>query len=187
MSQINDALKRAQNAQQSTPPPGHGPHLPPAAPDQAATRGIGLALPFAFVAIALLGLLLVWEIRHTRAGQNTASTGSQVAAVATPAPENSSKPAAPEASPNPAPAATAPTAVPPAPQPAMPPAPPPAPAPPPLKLQAVLFSGRNSTALINGKTVMAGDRVAEYHVSAINERSVTLISATRTNVLVLNQ
>lgn len=41
--------------------------------------------------------------------------------------------------------------------------------------------------MINGQTVMAGDSVGEYRVSAIYQRSVTLTSAKCTNILTLNQ
>ena len=192
MSQINDALKRAQATQQS-PPPGNAPQWQPPAPEQAATRGIGLAVPFVFALIALLGLFFLWQVRQRHAAQNHAPVEAELATSASAAPEN----AAPVAVSNPQAAVTAPLeekpimsapiAAPPAPQPATAPVPPAAPAPPPLRLQAVLFSGQNSSAMINGQTVMTGDNVGEYRVSAINRRSVTLISATRTNVLTLMQ
>ena len=197
MSQINDALKRAQ-AQQS-PPPGNAGQWQPPAPEQTATRGVGLAVPFVFALIALLGLFFLWQVRQKQAAQNHAPAESRLAAAASVAPETAPQAAAPVetvAVSNPKtdvtapaeqkPAASAPIAAAPVPQPVTASVSPAAPAPPPLRLQAVLFSGQNSSAMINGQTVMAGDSVGEYHVSTINRRSVTLISATRTNILTLN-
>ena len=200
MSRINDALKRAQAAQQSPPPPNDAPQLPAATPEQSATRGIGLAVPFVFSLIALLGLFFLWQIRQKRVSQNPPPAEPQAAAVTSSASARAPESAVPSEtvavsmpkaavtspveentivpSPNPAPAAAHPVALPAAPT---------APAPLPLKLQAVLFSGQNSSAMINGQTVMAGDSVGEYRVSAIFERSVTLTSPKRTNILTLNQ
>jgi len=194
MSRINDALKRAQNAQQNNPPPHGGPQMQPVSPEQAATRGIGLALPFAFVLIALVGLLFVWQIRQKHAAQNTSPAESRSVTVAPAAPpkvvvvSSTVKPI----SPAPVEEPMAQTAIAPAPpaQPVARPLPAPAPvpaAPPALKLQGILFSGSSSSALINGQSVMTGDRVGEYRVRIISQRSVTLVSATRTNVLTLNQ
>lgn len=200
MSRINDALKRAQAAQQSPSPPSDVPQLGSSGPEQAATRGIGLAVPFVFALIALLGLFFLWQIRQKRAAQNPPPTEPQAAAVVRPASAGAPERAAPietaavsapkvampppaegkstVRSPIPVPAAAHRLAL------AVTPA---APGPPPLKLQAVLFSGQNSWAMINGQTVMAGDSMGEYRVSAIYERSVTLTSAKHTNILTLNQ
>jgi hypothetical protein len=200
MSRINDALKRAQAAQQSSSLTSDAPQLPAVTPEQTATRGIGLAVPFAFALIALLGLFLLWQIRQKRISQNALPSVAQSATVASSASATTPRPAAPSEavvvstpkvpmaspaeeksivqSPIPAPAAAHPVIL---------PARPSAPVPPPLRLQAVLFSGPTSSAMINGQTVMAGDSVGGYRVSAIHERSVTLTSAKRTNILTLNQ
>lgn len=194
MSRINDALKRAQAAQQSPSSPSDVPQLDSSGPEQTTTRGIGLAVPFVFALVALLGLFFLWQIRQKRAVQNQAPAETQSTAVAVSAPEKAPEPAAPieavaistpkpnsaqSSNENPIPQISVPTA--PVAQPVA------LPAPPPLKLQAVLFSGRNSWAMINGQTFMAGDSVGEYRVSAIYERSVTLTSDKRTNILMLNQ
>lgn len=199
MSRINDALKRAQAAQHPTSPASDVPELPAAAPEQTATRGIGLAVPFVFALIALLGLFFLWQIRQKRVAQNPPPAEPQAAAVTSSAsataPDSAtsservaaSTPKAAlslpvEEKPIVQSNVTAPVAARP-----MVPTKPAVPAPPPLRLQAVLFSGQNSSAMINGQTVMAGDSVGEYRVSAIDQHSVTLTSANRTNILTLNQ
>lgn len=200
MSRINDALKRAQAAQQPLAPSSEIPQLNPTGPEQTATRGIGLAVPFVFALIALLGLFFLWQIRQRRISQNAPPPEAQPAVVASSASARTPEPAAPSeavaistpkvamASPaekkaivqSPIPALAAA-------RPAVSPTMPVAPSPPPLKLQAVLFSGPTSSAMINGKSVMTGDSVGEYRVSAIYQRAVTLTSANGTNILRLNQ
>jgi hypothetical protein len=56
-----------------------------------------------------------------------------------------------------------------------------------IKLQGILYTGYGSSAVISGQTVTTGDEVGGYRVAAIGERSVTLVSGTRTNVLSLNR
>ena len=58
---------------------------------------------------------------------------------------------------------------------------------PVIKLQGILFAGRSSTAMISGQTVKTGDEVGGYRVAAIDQRSVTLVCATHTNVLSLGR
>jgi hypothetical protein len=63
MSLINDALKRVKEAQHKAPPSASvGPQLRPVDPVPPAHPGLGLFLPFALVGVALLTLLLVWEL-----------------------------------------------------------------------------------------------------------------------------
>lgn len=64
MSLINDALKRVKEAQHKTPPSASlGPQLRPIEPDSApAHHGLGWLLPIALVGVALLTLLLLWEL-----------------------------------------------------------------------------------------------------------------------------
>ena len=200
MSRINDALKRAQAAQQSPLPHSGTPQSHPGVPEQTATRGIGLAVPFVFVLIAILGLFFLWQIRQKRADQNQAPAAAPSGGVAISTPQKTPEPAAPDrvaAVSMPKPTVSPSVREKPIAQTSVPRAPvarsvassakSAAPGPPPLRLQAVLFSGQNSSAMINGRSVMAGDSVGEYRVSAIYERSVALISAKRTNILTLNQ
>lgn len=195
MSRINDALKRVQAAQQPHSPPSDVSQARPTASEQTTTRGIGLAVPFVFALIALLGLFFLWQIRQKRVAQIQVPAEAQPAAMGSSTPETASEPAAPVSTSKPTiipamhemPVAQTSTAKAPVPRSVALPLKPAAPGPPPLKLQAVLFAGHNSSAIINGQTVTTGDSVGEYRVSAIYERSVTLTSASRTNILTLNQ
>jgi hypothetical protein len=62
MSLINDALKRAQEVQESHPPGATpGPELRPVEPAKATLRGAGLLLPAVLAVIALLVLFMAWQ------------------------------------------------------------------------------------------------------------------------------
>ncbi len=189
MSRINDALKRAKEAQQSSPAPAPAPQLRPAQPTQPPARGIGLMVPVVFVVVALLGVFLLWQIRQKGTAENQPPEQTVLAAAA------------------PAPAATQPAvpAIAAAPQPTI--SPPPAPGSmvalvqtphaasvlasanpsPSLRLQAVFFTPHSVSAMISGQTVTTGDEVAQYHVAAITPNSVTLVSSGQTNVLKLKR
>jgi hypothetical protein len=58
---------------------------------------------------------------------------------------------------------------------------------PSLKLQAIFYAPGHSSAIISGKTVHAGDTFKGYRVAAITQTSATLVSATQTNVMTLEQ
>ena len=64
MSLINDALKRAKQARPQTPPlaTSNLPLRPVEPGPQAARHGIGLLLPVSLALVALLTLLLLWEL-----------------------------------------------------------------------------------------------------------------------------
>ena len=92
MSLINDALKRAKQAQQETPapPPTPVPHFRPVEPvPQAARHGLGLMLPFCLAAIALLSLLLFWELTKRDGSPATGKPNAplSVAARSLPSPD----------------------------------------------------------------------------------------------------
>ena len=223
MSLINDALRRAKEAQQpAAPPPTSNLQFRPVDPAQAPSRrGLGLMLPVVAGVMALLALLLVWQLagRHEVAGPVVASAktppaapaiaaepaaSAQEAVVASaPAPVTASKadsqpasqlsPAnrAAEAPANDAaasetdasaaeadggdttnaPAVTA----------------PPAPKPAPLRLQAIVFDPARPSAMVSGKTLFVGDRLGEFRVKAIDQESLTLVSAGQTNILTLSE
>lgn len=174
MSQVNDALKRVRDAQQTAPRPVGTPQLRLPKPAAAPAPEQGLMRGIAFIAVALCGLSLFLEFRqkHATPGQqpaamsNPAPAPTQIASAATPGQPGPVKTAAGAAAPNPA--VTAPSA-------------------PVTKLQGILYSGHGSSAMISGQTVMAGDEVNGYRVAAISQRSVTLVSATQTNVLSLGR
>lgn len=55
------------------------------------------------------------------------------------------------------------------------------------KLQGIVFNPRRPSAVINGKTLFLGDRVAGFRVVAIGPDSATLVSGGQTNVLMLEE
>ena len=179
MSLVNDALRRAKDAQKNGQAPAPGPQFRPAEPVAPEKRGMGFLVPIIIVVIAAGGLILVLQTRQkTEARQSmvepkpatpvvtTAETKPPVQQVTAPAPT----PAAPVAvaekpAPAPTPVASAPALE--------------------LKLQAIFFAPGHSSAIISGKTVHAGDNFKGFRVAAITETSATLVSATQTNVMTL--
>jgi heme/copper-type cytochrome/quinol oxidase subunit 2 len=181
MSLINDALKRAKDAQQPSAPPAPAPQLHPVEPVSTTARGMGTMAPVTAVVIVLVALFLLWQARE-KTGTRLSAAQTQPITPINPAPEI--KPAVatvavatPAPAPNPsaieqlaAPAATAPVVAVPA-----------------LRLQAIFFAPGRSSAMISGRTVRTGDLVKGYRVVAITGSSATLVSATETNVMTLEQ
>jgi MSHA biogenesis protein MshK len=176
MSLVNDALRRAKEAQQKGAPAAAVPQLRPAAAAPIEKRGMGMTVPLVIATVAIVGLLFVWKNQHPAAAREPLPETKPIAnppaetkpvvqpvAVSTPAPV--------------APAAAMPTAA---------PVPVAAPA-PALKLQAIFFAPGRSSAIISGKTVRVGNTFKGYRVAAITETSATLVSATGTNVMTLEQ
>ena len=214
MSLINDALKRARQAQQQVPPPlSPGLQFRPVEPAQQPKRGAGLILPVALAAGALLVFFLVWHwlqnigptpgaqaksqtaVAPGRAptGQNVSSAARDVHVVAV---ETHSAPAPAPVTGAPKAAATTPPASLPAPvdiaQPITTTNPPAvieaaAPKPAPLRLQGIVFQPAHPSAMISGKTLFIGDKLGELRVVAIDPQSATLIGSGQTNVLTLPQ
>ena len=202
MSLINDALKRAKQAQQDNPsPPAPGPQFRPADPKQQRSAAPGMLLLLVLVIVVSLGGLFVWWVAQAR---NTTRQSVAVAAKESPAAEAAPASVTPQASePTPQPAVAV---TPPAPtsnavvaagaaeaeiapansasnaEPVVPEAPP---KPSPPKLQGIIYRPDRPVAIVNGKTVFPGDQVGEFRVLAISAESVTLESAGQTNVLSL--
>ena len=206
MSLINDALRRAKQVQRDVAPPAASDTqfrtIDPAA--QSARHGVGLLLPALLAAMALLAMLLFWELSHP----GTALTSRTPLAVAARSPITSNADTLVEAPPakSEVPAVTvdsakaAPAGGPdsaagsPAASSNLVAAPDAAEtnraaateaAPPPLKLQGIIFNPRRPSALINGRVIFLGDRVREYRVLAIHRDEVLLAGAGQTNVLSL--
>jgi hypothetical protein len=172
MSLINDALKRARQAQKDRPPaPAPVPPLRPAepAPRRPASNS-NLIVPTAILVVIALAAFVVWQTSR----KSDAQPAPQ-ASVPAPAPAATVQAPAPTAA---TPAATNDTTV--ANAPAAAAAKPAAP-----KLQAIFFNPTRPSAMINGKSVLVGGRVGEFRVAAIEPGGVTLTSATATNVLTL--
>jgi hypothetical protein len=183
MSLVNDALKRAKDAQQKSPPSASGPQFRLPDPASQPKRGIGMTVPLVIALFAMAGLAFVWlnqrKVSARKAAVEAKPSAPVVAApvVATPVTKPSTQvtvatPAAPVA-PTPAPV-VAPVS------PAIAPV-------PELKLQAIFFSPGHSSAIISGKTVRVGNTLKGFRVAAITEVSATLVSATQTNVMTLEQ
>jgi hypothetical protein len=179
MSLINDALRRAKDAQQKSTPAAPIPQLPPVESVSAPSRGMGMTVPLIIAALAVIALLLVWKNQKKTTAREVAAPGKPAAPVNTIAETKPvatvtvAAPAPPTpATPTPAPAVVAPVASAPAPE---------------LKLQAIFFAPGHSSAIISGKTVRVGNIFKGYRVAAITELSATLVSATQTNVMTLEQ
>jgi hypothetical protein len=182
MSLINDALQRAKQAQpgHSHPPgeqlefrPAESGNLPASRANLILAGLIGVSLVLMFV---LLGIVLLRETTQSI----KAKAANPASGPATPSPANQPMAAGSGAtgsiaslstlviSNTPvAAAATIPTK------------------PPPPKLQGILYSRTQPSAIISGTTVFAGSRFGQFRVAAIRPASVILISEHQTNVLTL--
>jgi hypothetical protein len=82
MSLVNDALRRAREAQRQTPPPP-SPQMQfrPVEPTQQPPRNLGLIVPAALALVALLALLFIWQWTQRR----TAMGPQEVRALTSPA------------------------------------------------------------------------------------------------------
>lgn len=173
MSLINDALKRAREAQPQSPPPAADLQLRPAEPAPTVGNGMGMLVPALVGFLVLIGGFILWHVEQHPAAAKQVTPETKAASFTAPEIKAPVQVAAVPAPNPPAPAPTvAPVFVPP---------------PVPLKLQAVFFAPGHSSAIINGKTVRAGDKFKGFRVAAIAETSATLVSATETNVIVLEQ
>ena len=210
MSLINDALRRAKEAQKHAPLPRSPdlPFRPVEPPQQSARRGLGLLLPGALAAVALLALLVVWQWTRMRGAATPTEVNARTARgplAATPASAFAARTApvqAPAAPPSfatgaaatlAADAASAPTDDPlaemeesEAADPSAMTAPTP-PKPAPLRLQAIVFNPRRPSAMISGKTLFIGDKLGDLRVVAIDKESATLMGAGQTNILMMSQ
>jgi hypothetical protein len=162
MSRINDALKRAQQAQkkQTPAPDAKTPRLLPVASRPGSV--IGWILPgvigFLIMAAGLfIGMALVTRTVTKTAGKPRLLAAQPVNPVVVPAPTTA---------PAPAPAAPPPPA-----------SPPQSPPPPEPKLQGIVYAATRPWAIVDGQTVHVGDRLGEFRVKAISQRSVTLEKA----------
>lgn len=206
MSLINDALKRAREAQKNAPPPeAPQPQLRSEDTEKHARHNLGLLVPVSLALLALAGLVVVWLVWRQHgtgdvqqvAAKSPSTTNAPalsslppaiVAAASATAPTNASQSslaakgasAASTEAANPASSSLAPAPA------VVAPVPEPAPVKPPPKLQGIVFNPRRPSALIDGKTVFVGDRVGEFRVIAITASTATLATKGVTNVLSLS-
>jgi hypothetical protein len=207
MSLINDALKRAKQAQQDTPlAPAPNMEFRPVEHQQYVRQSVGLAVPMLLAMASVLLVFLLWQAVRTSSTAEPMEVKAR--AKASPPALASAKPVAVAASVTPAPA----PAVNPAPAPAPAAAPVTAPEPteapvsnPPVlvvvrteatnpvateppkptlpKVQGIVFHPTRPSVMINGRTLFVGDKVGEFRVRSINQESVTLVGNGQTNVL----
>ena len=171
MSLVNDALKRAKEAQKENPPPTPPLEFRPVQPAQEGRPNspvffIGAVL--GLVVMVGLGGLLLWGVTQQR--NQSLQVEAKGAPVETPVkvePPPASTPE--EAMTNTLPAAVV--------EPPM----------PEFKLQGIFYNPRSPSAVVNGRTVYVGDKVEGFQVYVITPAKVTLGNATRTNVLSLSQ
>ena len=210
MSLINDALKRAKQAQESADCLPPVPPLRPVEPAQTSVRhSLGVLLPIALAVVALLGLMLFWVLWKKEGSGTTPQNVAPITVSArTPAAEPVSVPTetatgastslsgiAPNHSENAVAAnvtANASVTNPVSSTPgsnetnrleAQEPAPP---SPPPLKLQSIVYSPKRPSALINGRVLFVGDRIRDFRVTAIHREDVVLTGGGHTNLLSLD-
>jgi hypothetical protein len=216
MSLINEALKRAKEAQrQAPPPPSPQMQFRPVEPSQHPRHGLSLIVPVALTVVALLALFFVWEWaqRRTATGPREVRALARPVAQATiaqqpsaPLAESVAASAQPSSPAEPLPRSDAVAAV----ENLLPvtssvtPASPPlvqeqerdvadtvavAPSPPakptPLRLQAIVYSPKRPSVVINGRTLFVGERLGDSRVVAIDRESATLVGAGTTNVLMM--
>jgi len=183
MSLINDALKRAKQAQQQgkTSPPSL--QFRPVEPAQKPKRGYDWVIPAIVAVIGIFALIFMWP--RNKDGSNAPLETKARTLTAAKEPEPASQPVPEKKSsvpPEPGPSAVpAPTDI--SIKPASPPEPPPAPQPPPIRLQAIVYSPTRPSAIINNRTVFIGDRVGDLRVTSITQETTTLIGAGQTNVV----
>ena len=192
MSLINDALKRAKDAQPQNPPPAGGPALKPAEAATEKSASNAKSLLYIMVACVVFGnALLFFAVQKKKEAPlaiptQPAATVAPAVAVATPAPPTAKAEPAPggAAIPTPvaAPVEVETNSVAAAPVAAVPPEPP---KPAPLKLQSIMFNPSRPSAVVSGKFLLVGDKVQGFRVTAIEQEMVTLVGNGQTNVLSL--
>ena len=82
MSLINDALRRAKQVQQEVHAPLAGPPLRPVDPPVYVRHGVGIVVPVSMTIVALLGLLLLWQIYQRRDAIKQAEANSRATSAA---------------------------------------------------------------------------------------------------------
>jgi hypothetical protein len=199
MSLINDALKRAKQAQQKNapPPPSAAPLRPVEAPLRRSPPPRSLLVPIV-VAVVLMfvgAVVLVLALKgggKTDSGNNTLTQASAVTPTPS-APVDRATNVSVAVQPTPPIITNAPSVVVPTvitqtvviiekAEPvtnAVPPALP--------KLQGILYNPARPTAFLSGKSYVIGGRVGEFTVVGITKQSVTVERAGQTNVLTMEE
>jgi len=177
MSLINDALKRAKQAQEQGSPESPKVQFRPV---EAARQPVKKNHTTIWIAVVIMVGLIIGFVFRQLTRENKNSTPKEVKA-------REIVPA------NPIPQETAPAPKPVTPAPAIQDksatvhADAPSEARPPEKLQAIVFDPKRPSAIISGKSVFVGDKIGDLRVVAITQESVTLVGGGQTNLLVLGE
>jgi len=165
MSLINDALKRARDSQQKTPPPGATPFLPV----EPRERGFNWILPALVVLLIAVACFFISLALAKRTVENTVAAPVVAAPAVAPDAVVSETPAPPPVATEPVESAVA--------------AAPPAPANTdtvvsvaiaPIKVQGIVYDPVRPWAIVDDKTIYVGDRVRDFRVKQISKNSITL-------------
>ena len=195
MSLINDALKRAQEAQRKDSPayivspmkpnaPASAPVAAPAPKPRRKQWNLSWIMPVVIVLLVLVAVFFIAMAMAKRTEKNIAvapeiSTPSQVETAAAPAPTPpvSAAPPAPAAAaaPEPVPDVIGPGAI-------VVDVPKPV-----IILQGVVNDPKHPWAIVNGKTVYLGDNVEGMRVVKISRSSITLVGNSQTNIVYVGQ
>jgi len=199
MSLINDALKKARQAQATAPVRSSAPQLRSPETDHPLRSGPSFVLPAIIVAVGLAGAALVWMAMSghrlevgkidpvATANLPSHPPGPGQSIVSSPHDVVSARPAAAAArATEPPPAVVSPPATLVTVTPTTPVPEPPA-VPASLKLNGIFYNPARPTAIVNNKLVSTGSRVGALTVLAIRQSSVTLVGGGRTNVLSLSE
>jgi hypothetical protein len=163
MSLINDALKRAKEAQRKNPPPGAPPLTPYNAREN--ERDLSWVLPVLIIfliIVAFFFIVLAFAHHAVRKIVNApdAAATQQVETVVAPAPPPPVIGPAALTNGN---------------------------RPPATRVQGIFYDPVHPCAIISGRTVYLGDDVDGMRVTAIARNSITLVGKGQTNTLVVGQ
>lgn len=190
MSLINDALRKAKQSPKSQPPPA-----PFLTGEERSCSNSNLLIRGCLLLLALLsGAVLVWFAVNERHSGHDLQANARVLTM-TPPPKPNAEVSMPTpkpieivaATPEPAmPATSTEAESPPAPAAEIPPASPEMTKPAWPNLQGIFFHPKRPSAVMDGRTVFAGELSGEFLVLAISKQSVTVSGAGQTNVLSLS-
>jgi hypothetical protein len=165
MSLINDALKRAREAQRNTLPPGAAPLPPVEAPVRGGAGWILAASAILFLGAA--GLILIPALLGHKplpaASVKAPEIPAPMPVAAAPSPATAAPPPAAITNPPPVANTSSPQAV--AAVEKLP------------KVQGIIFNANRPIAIVSGQTVNVGDRVGDFRVKQITQNSVVFLRA----------
>lgn len=167
MSLIDDAVRRARQTQQNNPPDVQKPLIPV----KPKPSGIGWVLPVA-AGVFFAAACFFFGLSLSSRTQPPAAAARKLS-VKQPDKPVSAQQTHPPAAPPVAPVQVQPVA----------PAAPAAQLPPEPKLQGIIFDQVRSGAIVNGKTVYAGDHVGNYLVKGISKTTVVLEKADKARIV----